>query len=128
MALIHLEPLPRRASKGEILAMLESTGGLNRQRVGRIELQGRRAAVEVPDGWETRLAKLLDGQSLGDRRVRCWVAGEPPAHAGQADHFQRLTQLLEMESRAEGSGRPSRCGGSRPTRPNRAVIRCWVWW
>jgi DNA polymerase III delta prime subunit len=101
MALIHLEPLPRRASKSEILDLLQEAGGLERRRVGRIELSGTHAVVEVPDGWEGRLAKSLDGRQFGQRRIRAWVASSPPASRGQEDHFQRLGRLLDLESRAE---------------------------
>jgi hypothetical protein len=101
MSLVYLEPLPRRVSKAEILALVESVGGLDRRRVGRIELRGTQAVVEVPDGWESRLVKLLDGKPLGQRRVRVWTGGQPAAGRGQEDHFQRLTRLLDLESRAE---------------------------
>ena len=101
MALIHFEPLPRRASKSDILTLLETAGGLDRRRVGRIELGGTQAVVEVPDGWESRLVKLLDGKTLGQRRIRVWTSGQPAASRGQEDHFQRLTRLLDLESGAE---------------------------
>jgi hypothetical protein len=101
MALIHLEPLPRRASKSDLLVLLERVGGLDRQRVGRIELRGTQAVIEVPDGWETRLARQLDGQTLGDRRVRAWAADDRPAGRRDEDLFQRLARLLDLESRAE---------------------------
>ena len=101
MALIYLEPLPRRASKADILALLDNAGGLDRRRVGRIELRGAQAVVEVPDGWDARLVRLLDGQTLGDRRVRAWAGGQPSVIHGEEDHFQRLARLLDLESRAE---------------------------
>jgi ATP-dependent RNA/DNA helicase IGHMBP2 len=101
MALIHLEPLPRRASKSNILDMLDSVAGLNRRRVGRIELHGNAAVVEVPDGWETRVIKLLDGRPLGDRRLRVWIAGLPNTGRSDEDHLQRLARLLALESKAE---------------------------
>ncbi len=47
---VFSEPLPRRASKTDILALLDKAGGLERRRVGRIELRGTQAVVEVPDG------------------------------------------------------------------------------
>ena len=85
MSLLYLEPLPRRVSKADLLAFLDRVGGLDRSRVGRIELQGRRATIEVPDGWESRLARTLDGQTLGERRVQL----------GQhSPHFRHPTQLL----------------------------------
>jgi superfamily I DNA and/or RNA helicase len=101
MALIYLEPLSRRASKSDILALLDSAGGLDRRRVGRIELRGRQAVVEVPDGWEARLVKTLDGRQFGERRIRAWTTGAAAASRGQEDHFQRLGRLLDLESRAE---------------------------
>jgi hypothetical protein len=101
MALIYLEPLTRRTSKADILALLGGAGGLDRRRVGRIELRGTQAVVEVPDGWESRLVKALNGQPLGERRVRVWAGGQPAASHGQEDHFQRLGRLLDLESGAE---------------------------
>jgi hypothetical protein len=101
MALIYLEPLTRRTSKADILALLGGAGGLDRRRVGRIELRGTQAVVEVPDGWESRLIKALDGQPLGERRVRVWAGGQPAASRSQEDHFQRLGRLLDLESGAE---------------------------
>jgi hypothetical protein len=101
MALIYLEPLSRRASKSDILALLDSAGGLDRRRVGRLELRGRQAVVEVPDGWEARLVKILDGRQFGERRIRAWSTGAAAAGRGQEDHFQRLGRLLDLESRAE---------------------------
>ncbi len=101
MPLLHLEPLPRRTTKADLLAFLDRVGGLDRNRVGRIELRGAEAVVEVPAGWEARLTKALDGQRLGERRVRVWTSGNGSAVLGQEDHFQRLARLLTMESKAE---------------------------
>jgi ATP-dependent RNA/DNA helicase IGHMBP2 len=101
MALLHLEPLARRASKADILAFLDGAGGLDRGRVGRIELQGKQATIEVPDGWEARLVRALDGQPLGERRVRVWAGDSPVSGRGEEDHFQRLARLLELESEEE---------------------------
>ena len=98
--MLHLEPIHRRTTKSDLLAFLESTGGLNRRHVGRIELRGNEATVEVPEGWHVRLAKALDGQQLGQRRVRVWADG-PTTSTGSEDHFTKLTRLLELESNAE---------------------------
>lgn len=100
MPLIHLAPLPRQVTKAELLAFLEQAGGLDRKRVGRIELRGAEAALEVPAGWEARLVSALDGQRLRERRLRAWASAAAPAGSGAEDHFQRLTRLLEVESRA----------------------------
>jgi superfamily I DNA and/or RNA helicase len=101
MALIHLEPLTRRVSKTDILAFLEKVGGVGRQRIGRIELHGNQAVIEVPDGWESRLVQSLDGQPLGERRVRAWTTGRAEIIQRDEDHFRRLARLLDLESRAE---------------------------
>jgi len=101
MSLLFLEPLPRRASKADLLAFLERVGGLDRGRVGRIEFQASRAVIEVPNGWESRLARTLDGQTLGERRVRVWTGPAPAQAGGDEDHFQRLERLLEWEREAE---------------------------
>src|SRR4051794_32980679 len=100
MPLLHLEALPPRTTKGEILHLLCATGGIKREQVGRIELHGALAAVEVPPGWETRLARAVDGAELKGRRLRARAGG--PAHAaGPDDHFRRLARLVGLESDEE---------------------------
>lgn len=100
MSLVYLEPLPRRVTKSDLLDLLDCVGGLDRRRVGKIDLRGQQAVIEVPDGWEMRLAKALDGALLLDRRIRAWSSGSTAA-SGHEDHFQRLARLLEVESRAQ---------------------------
>src|SRR5947209_4768559 len=99
MALIQLGPLPPRTTKADLLRFLAEQGGLDRRLVGRIDLHGRLATVEVPDGWQARLLSALDGAALHDRRVSARPAG--PRDATGEDHFTRLAGLLEVESQAE---------------------------
>jgi hypothetical protein len=101
MPFLHLESLPRRTSKGEVLHLLVTQGEIDRTQVGLIELQGTCATVEVPAGWEARLARALDGAQLQDRRVHAWAAGGTSAPASVQGHFHRLADLLELESHAE---------------------------
>ena len=101
MPLLHLQSLPRPTSKGELLSFLVTQGGIGRSRVGRIDLQGTSATVEVPAGWDLRLAKALDGAALKDRRVHVWATGGDTAPASVTEHFRRLARLLELESQAE---------------------------
>jgi ATP-dependent RNA/DNA helicase IGHMBP2 len=100
MSLLHLEPLPPRVSRGDVLRFVCERGGIDGRLVGRIDLQGRSATVEVPDSWEARLVKALDGAALNDRKLRAWSEGGPAGGAAE-DHFLRLAWLLELESQAE---------------------------
>ncbi|MCX5645795.1 MAG: AAA domain-containing protein [Phycisphaerae bacterium] len=100
MILLHLESLSRQITKSDLLALLTSVGGLEPHRVGRIDLRVGEAVIEVPDNWQTRLVKALDGQMLRERRMRVW-AESPPDSDATSEHFERLTRLLELESRAE---------------------------
>jgi hypothetical protein len=99
MPLLCLEPLSRRTGKSDVLDFLDTVGGLDRRRVGKIELDGAQATIEIPEGWQARLVKALDGQPLSGRRVRAWADGAPDCD--HAEHFTRLERLLEMECRAE---------------------------
>ena len=73
MALLILDALPAMTGKGAILHLLIEEGGITHSKVGRIELQkGRQAAVEVPDKWGRRLAKVLDGVKLENEYIRVW--------------------------------------------------------
>jgi ATP-dependent RNA/DNA helicase IGHMBP2 len=100
MSLLHLEPLPARVTKGDLLRFVCEQGKLDGKRVGRIDIAGRLATIEVPDSCEARLLRALDGATLRDRRLRVWSIGEQRAIPA-ADHFQRLASLLELESDAE---------------------------
>ena len=101
MPLLHLESLPRRVTKVDVLHFLDTVGGLDRRRVGRIDLQPGQAIIEIPEGWQNRLVKALDGQVFGERRIRARTSGSSPVARDESDHFERLARLLEMESRAE---------------------------
>src|SRR5256885_12774083 len=101
MPLLHIEALPPRATKGDVLHLLISTGGIGRALVGKIELQGSAAVVEVPAGWEGRLARALDGIAFKGRSLRAWAAGGEAGSAAAEDHFRPSTRLLELESEAE---------------------------
>ena len=72
MAFLHLEALPPRTTKGTILRLVVQLGGLDKNRVGAIEIRGRAATVEVPDAWAHRIAKAIDGTSLATKLIRAW--------------------------------------------------------
>jgi hypothetical protein len=99
MALLYLESLPPRTTKADLLHLLSDAGGLDRSRVGRIDLQGTTATIEVPDGWEGRMAKALDGTTFRERHLGAWAAAPGPRDSD--GHFRRLARLLELESDAE---------------------------
>jgi len=101
MILLHIESLPRQVTKSDLLNFLSLVSGMERSRVGRIDLRAGQAVIEIPEGWEVRLVKALDGQAFGDRRVRVWA--ESPGSSSDADggYFERLARLLELESREE---------------------------
>lgn len=98
---ILLESLPSRVTKSDLLDLLQREAGVDRRRVGRIELRGVQASVQVPEGWEFRVAKALDGVSMAGRRIRARVAGAAATDESSEDHFQRQARLLNLESRAE---------------------------
>ncbi len=98
--MLHLERLSRQTTKSDLLTFLHSAGGLEQRRVGKIELRAGEALIEVPEDWQARLVKALDGQTLRDRRVRAWADGRSD-DADASGHFERLIRLLDLESRAE---------------------------
>src|SRR5262249_8078165 len=110
MALLHFESLPPRITKGELLSLLCSSGGIRGERVGKIDLRGTMASVEVPAGWEARLVKALDGGMLKERRLRVWSSGSGGSGSAEEDHFQRLSRLVALESEAEAMKPGERLG------------------
>jgi hypothetical protein len=100
MPQIRLEPLPPRTGKGDVLRFLCTAGGIDGSLVGRIDLAANAALVEVPENWVGRLARALDGAELDGRKVRAApVSGR--ADPEDADFFQRLRHLLDLEAEAE---------------------------
>src|ERR1041384_799397 len=103
MPLVHLDHLPPRTTKGELLRFVCETGGIDGDKVGRIDLHGALATIEVPATWAPRLAKKLDGAVLKERRLRAWCGDVQDSPAAHDDHFRRLARLLELESAAEAA-------------------------
>src|SRR4051812_10488024 len=101
MPLLFLEPLPRRARKGDVLAQLLHSGALSKAQVGKIELRGAQAVVEIPEGAESKAVRILDGWTWDERKVRAWIGSTSSGTTSSEDHFQRLARLLELESRAQ---------------------------
>lgn len=99
MALLHLDPLPRNATPGEVLRFVASHGKLDGKRVGKITVVGNTATVEVPDGVAGKLVAALDGATFRDRPARARFAEAfRPADGG---HFDTLAKLLHLEAAAE---------------------------
>ena len=104
MPLVILEQLSPRVGKAELLRLFDNVGGLAGSRVGKIELSGGRASVEVPAGWEERLAKALDGVVLHGHRITVWAGGANTENiSGDHGHLLRLIRLIEIEREAEGN-------------------------
>jgi len=125
MAILRLGSLPRRVTAADVLALLERHGGLDRRRVGRIAIEGFEATIEVPDGWTARLVPALDGQSLGDRRVRAWADAAPGGDAATGSHFARLARLLDVETRAvaqQAADRARRLGAAEAERTGLSLV------
>src|SRR6516225_8367189 len=102
MPLLYLEPLLPHTKKGDLLHLLCAVGGIGRGKVGRIDLYGAVAVVEVPSGWEMRLAKSLDGAELKRRRA-LFPPGRSGCPTGTEAHFCRLARLVRLESEGEAN-------------------------
>lgn len=103
MILLHIECLPRKVTKGQLLGFINSVPGMERQQVGRIDLLADAAIIEIPDDWQGRLVRALDGQAFGKRRVRVWAESQGDAVGADGGHFENLARLLTMESQAEAT-------------------------
>ncbi|QGJ70835.1 P-loop containing nucleoside triphosphate hydrolase [Planctomycetales bacterium 10988] len=101
MTLLFLDALPPRTRRGTIVRLLIQVGKLTRQQVGRIEIQGRRATIEVPSRHAERLVRLLDGSSLANQFVRASLQRERNSADGEETHFDKFVRLLELEGEAE---------------------------
>jgi ATP-dependent RNA/DNA helicase IGHMBP2 len=101
MPQLYLEHIPAGTGKGDLLRLLDELGGLSGQRVGQITLSGGRATVEVPAGWEGRLAQALDGAALKGRKIRARAERTDVGGANHSEHFDRLLRWVELERETE---------------------------
>lgn len=101
MPLLYLEPLPPRVTKSDLLFFIQETADVALNRLGRLELLGRQARVEIPEAWATRLTLALDGVQFQKQRLHAWVTAGGDESPDGDEHFQRLATLLELESQAE---------------------------
>src|SRR5688572_11915689 len=126
MPLLHLEALPPQTTRGTIVRLLTTLGGIDRKLIGEIHVSGRAATIEIPDNWAARLVRELDGADLDNRHIRAWTetgkAPKPRAAHAQEDHFERLGRLLEMESQAEARQAQQLAGRGKVAEAERAGI------
>ncbi len=93
---IYLDGLPPTMRKGGILKLLIEVGGLRKDKIGKIELNGRLATIEIPDGQAAKLVRTLDGHQVETRHIRAWQQTSQPS-----DRFQQLLRWLQLEANAE---------------------------
>jgi hypothetical protein len=99
MALIHIDPVPSRCSPGAVMAFICNATKLDGKQVGKIAFVGRGATVEVPDAKAATVVAALDGSAFNEKPVRVRFAGK--GDFTDADHFGRLSNLLDLEAKAE---------------------------
>lgn len=68
--------------------------------MGRIEVHGSVAVIEVSPDWSRRLARALDGLTFQGRHLRAWPTGETGLDGGMEAPFQRLRRWLTLEAEA----------------------------
>ena len=131
MPLVYVEPLPRRATRTDCFQFLRDVGGLDRRRIGRIELRGNRALVEVEQGSAARLVKALMARcsaiaasACGWPTARC--SGRRPAR--RRGTFRPPRQAAQTGKRGRGRKSDRAAAGSfRLPRPNRAARASSTW-
>src|SRR5262245_37749321 len=99
MALIHIDPVPPRCTPGAVLAFVCNQTKLDGKLVGKIALVGRGATVEVPDAKAAAIVSALDGATFNEKPVRVRFAEK--GDFSDADHFGNLSNLLDLEAKAE---------------------------
>jgi len=116
---LFIDGLPPKTGIGTVLRLLIEEGRLKKERIGRINLSGGLATVEVPDGRATRLVRLLDGAAVGTRHIRVWQKANINSHP----HFTQLRGWLAMEAKAEQEQAQSGKDAQSEHRLTRLVIR-----
>jgi superfamily I DNA and/or RNA helicase len=99
MPIVHIEPVPENTSRGELLQFVAATGGIDVELLSFIEIAGRIASIEVPASREARLLAALEAATFAGLPLRVWSSN--PTGDRVDEHFRRLAELLELESKAE---------------------------
>ncbi|MBY0524105.1 MAG: AAA family ATPase [Gemmataceae bacterium] len=100
MPLLHLESLPPRTTRKDLVRYLTTVAKIDERQLGRLDVRRSVAVIEVSESWAGRLLKALDGASWNDRRLRARMGDVGVVGSGE-DHFQRLGRLLKVEAAAE---------------------------
>ena len=108
MQLLYLDKLPKGFGRNKLLRLLIEEGRFNKLSIGKIDVTGKRATIELESGDAAQVAQRLDGLQIGTAKIRAWHE----LAAGDADdHFARLLRWLKLEAQAEqqqvASGRVS---------------------
>ncbi|MFO0805392.1 MAG: AAA domain-containing protein [Gemmataceae bacterium] len=82
-----------------VLAFICDRAKIDRTHVGKIAFLGRGATVEIADAKLAAVVKALDGAEFNAKPVR--VRSATRADYAEADHFGRLSRLLDLEAAAE---------------------------
>ncbi|MCO5199588.1 MAG: AAA domain-containing protein [Anaerolineae bacterium] len=98
MEKLFIDGLPRQTRNGAIFQLLVEQGRLAQQRIGRIDVQGTFATVEVADGWSGRVARRIDGAQIGRRHIRAWRDATEQIND---PHFDQMKRWLKLEADAE---------------------------
>src|SRR5579883_2961824 len=123
MATLHLDPLPRNATAGEVLRFVCDTAGIDGKLVGKITFLAKGATVELPDSHAAKAVAALDGTAFRERRVRARFAA-PPRTDAPHDPFGITLKALVIGQEDVGLGGRllltfSRKGNPGPLPPNR---------
>ncbi|UUO09050.1 AAA domain-containing protein [Blastopirellula sp. J2-11] len=95
MAKLHLESLPLGTTNGGVFKLLIEEAGVNNRDIGRIQLQRRSAAIELPaDVCGRTQRKLADSAP----ELVAWVE---PDHVEQPALFRQLERCLQFEAKEQ---------------------------
>jgi superfamily I DNA and/or RNA helicase len=126
-ALLHLDALPRNTTKGTLVRLLVQVGELDKNRIGAIQITGRKATVEVPSAWLPRLVRVLDNTPLGHQHIRAWSAADKSQQSATAnEHFARLLRWIDLEAAAEAEAaklRMRRLSASEAERSGQSLVQ-----
>ncbi len=98
MQLLYIDKLPKGFGRNKILRLLIEEGQFNKFSIGKINLSGNRATIEMESGNVAEIVQRIDGLQIGTSKIRAWheVASEDID-----DHFARLLHWLALEGKAE---------------------------
>ena len=98
MELLYIDKLPKGFGRNKLMRLLIEEGNFDKLRIGKIDVTGKRAIIELDSDRAARVAETLDGLLVGNSKIRAW---HELTNENVDDHFSNQLRWLALEAKAD---------------------------